>query len=90
VSCGVVIDAGSWELNENLAQALSRGLAELVASVPADVSADLWATALALSALDSQFAAEKEVRLPPSLARVVCACGLVCVRSCVLCGADDQ
>lgn len=51
---------GSWELNENLAQALGRGLAELVASVPADVSADLWATALALTALDSQFAAEKE------------------------------
>ncbi|ELR22414.1 von Willebrand factor type A domain containing protein [Acanthamoeba castellanii str. Neff] len=50
----------SWELNENLAQALGRGLAELVASVPADVSADLWATALALTALDSQFAAEKE------------------------------
>jgi hypothetical protein len=86
VSCRLVTDAGSWELNENLAQALGRGLAELVASVPADVSADLWATALALTALDSQFAAEKEVRVLPSVARVVCGrvrsgvCGLVCVR----------
>jgi hypothetical protein len=58
--------AGSWRLDENLAQALGRQLAELVASVPTSVPAEIWATALALAALDLQFADEKEVCAPSS------------------------
>lgn len=48
-------------LDAQLAQALGKLLDALVASVPAGVQAQVWATALALAALELEFADQKEV-----------------------------
>jgi hypothetical protein len=56
----------SWELNEELARALNKTLAQLTKAMPAEAkgAAKAWATALALAALALWFkAAEDEWEL---------------------------